>query len=149
MIVGGSPYAFTLVLLVFLLGIGVGSAVVARRSAAASETAADAAFAQAVTAAGAGALFVLFGLLPRYIISIFQMQSLGAVERLLAMGFGVGAVVLIPALGMGMTFPLLTDLVAPRDSARGAAVGRAYALNTRSEERRVGKECRSRWSPYH
>src|SRR5256886_2930019 len=28
----------------------------------------------------------------------------------------------------------------------------AYAMNlndTRSEERRVGKECRSRWSPYH
>ena len=23
------------------------------------------------------------------------------------------------------------------------------ALGTRSEERRVGKECRSRWSPYH
>ena len=22
-------------------------------------------------------------------------------------------------------------------------------LNNRSEERRVGKECRSRWSPYH
>ena len=22
-------------------------------------------------------------------------------------------------------------------------------LKTRSEERRVGKECRSRWSPYH
>jgi len=26
---------------------------------------------------------------------------------------------------------------------------RAKALNLRSEERRVGKECRSRWSPYH
>src|SRR5256885_6886654 len=26
---------------------------------------------------------------------------------------------------------------------------RAHALETRSEERRVGKECRSRWSPYH
>ena len=25
----------------------------------------------------------------------------------------------------------------------------AYAITTRSEERRVGKECRSRWSPYH
>ena len=24
-----------------------------------------------------------------------------------------------------------------------------YALRIRSEERRVGKECRSRWSPYH
>src|SRR5205807_2680922 len=36
MIVGGSTYAFTLVLLVFLLGIGLGSALVARRAAAAS-----------------------------------------------------------------------------------------------------------------
>src|SRR3712207_9541591 len=25
----------------------------------------------------------------------------------------------------------------------------AYSLEYRSEERRVGKECRSRWSPYH
>src|SRR5256885_11895460 len=25
----------------------------------------------------------------------------------------------------------------------------SQALETRSEERRVGKECRSRWSPYH
>ena len=24
-----------------------------------------------------------------------------------------------------------------------------YGTQTRSEERRVGKECRSRWSPYH
>ena len=27
--------------------------------------------------------------------------------------------------------------------------GSIAALGTRSEERRVGKECRSRWSPYH
>ena len=33
-----------------------------------------------------------------------------------------------------------TDLVA-------AALG--SCMMTRSEERRVGKECRSRWSPYH
>src|SRR5207244_764473 len=32
MVVGGSTYAFTLVLLAFLLGIGLGSAIVARRS---------------------------------------------------------------------------------------------------------------------
>ena len=25
----------------------------------------------------------------------------------------------------------------------------AMAITARSEERRVGKECRSRWSPYH
>src|SRR5256886_12346804 len=31
---------------------------------------------------------------------------------------------------------------------RGLAVA-AYGRYRRSEERRVGKECRSRWSPYH
>ena len=28
-------------------------------------------------------------------------------------------------------------------------VGAFWDMTTRSEERRVGKECRSRWSPYH
>ena len=34
---------------------------------------------------------------------------------------------------------------------KGAAFVRTKTKNviTRSEERRVGKECRSRWSPYH
>ena len=130
MIVGGSTYAFTLVLLVFLLGIGLGSAVFARGAAAASETAADAALAQGVTAAGAALLFAFFSLLPRYIIAVFQAQSWGASQRLVALGLVIGGVVLVPAIGMGMTFPLLTDLVAPRGSGRGEDVGRAYALNT-------------------
>ena len=41
--------------------------------------------------------------------------------------------------------------VAGRDVTRNLIallLRRGYALN-RSEERRVGKECRSRWSPYH
>ena len=28
-------------------------------------------------------------------------------------------------------------------------LAQALNVNVRSEERRVGKECRSRWSPYH
>src|SRR5256885_5063605 len=31
----------------------------------------------------------------------------------------------------------------------GEAAVRHYIVSHRSEERRVGKECRSRWSPYH
>ena len=34
-------------------------------------------------------------------------------------------------------------------SAAGCRPGDRVAAQTRSEERRVGKECRSRWSPYH
>ena len=36
-----------------------------------------------------------------------------------------------------------------RDAMREGAVGLSSSLQYRSEERRVGKECRSRWSPYH
>ena len=40
-------------------------------------------------------------------------------------------------------FPcLLLESLAP-------ARGDLFKLSLRSEERRVGKECRSRWSPYH
>src|SRR2546429_1846548 len=35
------------------------------------------------------------------------------------------------------------------DDGADAAVQRKSSARPRSEERRVGKECRSRWSPYH
>src|SRR2546427_5171847 len=47
----------------------------------------------------------------------------------------------------------LPDIYAPREyDLAGFAVGvveRERIVDGRSEERRVGKECRSRWSPYH
>src|SRR2546430_11417284 len=45
------------------------------------------------------------------------------------------------------------DLAAPSQEARPVGLELDAAdrrpLHRRSEERRVGKECRSRWSPYH
>src|SRR5690242_6128971 len=130
MVVGGSTYAFTLVLLVFLLGIGLGSGFVARRGPDRPATAVDAALAQGITGAGAALLLLFFGVLPRFVIAVFGHHEFGAVTRLLLMGVAVGAVVLIPAVGMGLSFPLLADLAARRDAARAADVGTAYALNT-------------------
>src|SRR2546428_390588 len=130
MIVGGSTYAFTLVLLMFLLGIGLGSIAVARRGSPGRETGASAALAQGVTAAGAALLLLFFGVLPTYIVALFQVPGLGTISRLLLLGVAVAAVVLVPAIGMGMTFPLLSDLVAYPGDSRGRDVGRAYALNT-------------------
>jgi spermidine synthase len=128
LIVGASTYAFTLILLMFLLGIGIGSRLVARGRAPRSATAAAAGLAQGITAAGAALLFLLLGQLPGYIIRVFHVP--GATARLALLGLPVALVVLLPAIGMGMTFPLLTELVAREDETRGADVGWAYALNT-------------------
>ena len=36
-----------------------------------------------------------------------------------------------------------------KGSLNSTAIGKFKEMGIRSEERRVGKECRSRWSPYH
>src|SRR3712207_9225849 len=41
------------------------------------------------------------------------------------------------------------EIVRDYDRIRLSALTVATGMGTRSEERRVGKECRSRWSPYH
>src|SRR3712207_2057603 len=43
----------------------------------------------------------------------------------------------------------LRDISAYPLISRDEEVSLAQRIRTRSEERRVGKECRSRWSPYH
>src|SRR2546430_13863673 len=48
----------------------------------------------------------------------------------------------------GADFHRFCDWLAARSFWRGNP-RRMPARLTRSEERRVGKECRSRWSPYH
>src|SRR2546425_10441913 len=42
-----------------------------------------------------------------------------------------------------------TGFVYVLDAATGKLIRKSAAFVPRSEERRVGKECRSRWSPYH
>ena len=40
-------------------------------------------------------------------------------------------------------------MITPRAVAMGCGLSVRIEREDRSEERRVGKECRSRWSPYH
>src|SRR3712207_9454432 len=43
----------------------------------------------------------------------------------------------------------LADVYKLDEEVTGVITNVSYKDATRSEERRVGKECRSRWSPYH
>ena len=55
----------------------------------------------------------------------------------------IGGIVVLLIL-CGMLLPVFCK------NSRAAEVTHYYVyLDDRSEERRVGKECRSRWSPYH
>ena len=51
------------------------------------------------------------------------------------------------------SFTIAIDRITRADAERQADFPRITVFGkqalTRSEERRVGKECRSRWSPYH
>ena len=76
-------------------------------------------------------------------------------------------IALLPGDGIGPEIvaeavKVLKALALPLEMQEAAVGGAAYAAcghplpeatlrlaTTRSEERRVGKECRSRWSPYH
>ena len=53
----------------------------------------------------------------------------------------------IPIAGDQVTNDIAVALRTPTQYAEEIKI--KYACALRSEERRVGKECRSRWSPYH
>ena len=66
-------------------------------------------------------------------------------------GLRVEDVRLLPAF-CGEEAPAADSLPGRGTAARDAdrpGRGRIHLFRSRSEERRVGKECRSRWSPYH
>src|SRR2546426_8055037 len=67
-------------------------------------------------------------------VEAFYVMSLGSQSQVRA----------IEELTRGI---LNSSLIHPREVFRSAIL--AGAAGIRSEERRVGKECRSRWSPYH
>src|SRR3989442_11086825 len=59
----------------------------------------------------------------------------------------------LPILAQGIEWTVVNGQVLLEEGEHTGAfpgrVARSGSAATRSEERRVGKECRSRWSPYH
>ena len=90
-------------------------------------------------------------------ISLPLIVGLGLLVGLLSGLFGVGGGFLMTPLLIMIGIP--PTVAAASDSLQivGASTTGTFAhwrlgnvdFKMRSEERRVGKECRSRWSPYH
>ena len=61
---------------------------------------------------------------------------------------GAGGVGTVVAHKVAQNADIFTDImIASRTKEKCDKI--VEAIGNRSEERRVGKECRSRWSPYH
>ena len=127
-------------LLVMLIGIG-------------SERAVEAAALYLVAhALFKGALFMIAGAIDHE-AGTRDIIRLGGLRRAMPLTF---AAALLAAASMG-GMPLFAGFVAKEEIYAALTDGGAHLLplaaavlgNERSEERRVGKECRSRWSPYH
>jgi len=112
----GSTYAFTLVLLVFLLESG--SVAVSWPAAAlpGAPPLADAALAQGITGAGAALILLFFAVLPLYVIVVFGHVEFGAGTRLLLLGLGRGRGRADRRLGWPQ-LPSWPTSAAPRDAA--------------------------------
>ena len=130
LVVGSSTYAFTTILACFLLGIGFGSLVAVGRGKAPRELLLRSALVQGAVAVLAALLFPFFRALPVYVVATLQVEFFTVRDLLALHGLAVAAVVVPPAVGMGLSFPLLAELASERAGATGREVGRAYFANT-------------------
>ena len=125
-----STYAFTTILIIFLLGISLGSLLYSR-------------FASRLTSMRILGLLQL-GLAAYVWLSFFLFRKLPALlswitdplgtdswtGAMATIVFATSLVVLIPTVFMGMTFPMATALATPRTSDVSSTTGRAYACLT-------------------
>ena len=130
LLVGSSTYAFTTILVCFLLGLGLGSLFAIGKGRGIRELVIRAALIQGAIAVLAALLFPFFRALPVYIISTLQIPFLSPSELILLQSLALALVIIPPAIGMGMAFPILTELAASRSGTSGGETGRAYFANT-------------------
>jgi spermidine synthase len=130
MSLGSSTYAFTCILAAFIFGLAAGSVAVARWIDRWRDPAWVFALFELGIAVSAVLIVPLYHVIPpaaRGLVVAYQQEysTLLAAQFLLII-----AVTLIPTFLMGAIMPLVARIVARRRDDSGAAVGRAYAVNT-------------------
>jgi spermidine synthase len=132
LVIGSTTYAFTSVLLVYLLALGLGSAWAARRGARGAAVASDLALVHLVSALGLVAAVWSVNRLPFWYLQLYALWGPAADFGGVARGLVLAAMILlVPVVAAGTVLPLALVGTVPRDgSDTGAAVGRLYATNT-------------------
>jgi len=95
---------------------------------------------------------------PEYFNTLHRAQQAASVrpQAILSaiLGIGQNTIAFVAVMGLliwleWMIIPILLLATLPEILVRIHFAGKMHSWEHRSEERRVGKECRSRWSPYH
>jgi spermidine synthase len=130
LVLGSSTYAFSVMLTAFILGIGLGSIVLARWV----KPDRDLVFGMAIAQWGIGvstlAMVVMIGELPRWVVSLIgHYRSSFAALQVFEFLY-LFALMLIPTCLMGLMFPLTTAIWTRRPQSVGRSSGEAYFVNT-------------------
>jgi spermidine synthase len=125
---GSTVYAFTLILVVFLLGLALGSAVFARLDPA-RHCLPALGLTQILAAAAALGLLPLVLMLPGWIRDHLPGRTTTDLPLLASAGTAV-AIMLLPAMLMGVAFPLASRMLVDDLSRAGRRLGAAYWINT-------------------
>jgi spermidine synthase len=129
LVIGSTTYAFSAMLLSFLIGIAAGSAWVARRASRVPATAGL--FAALQIAAALLSLIVLafFDRLPDVFLLGFTMSR--APDFIVGLQIALSiAVMILPTFCLGAALPCAIHLLCTQVSSVGLSVGRVYAYNT-------------------
>jgi len=134
LVIGSSVYSFALVLLAFLVGLAIGSALLSGASKRLRNPVVTLAVVELAIAVCAMANYLYMDDLPK-IFAVLTTTHIEAYEEHVGLVqfimFTVAALAVLPAtIGMGATFPLTIRVVAKGLSSVGKDVGGVYAMNT-------------------
>jgi spermidine synthase len=128
LVIGSSTYAYSAILTIFLLGIGLGGILFARLRLQPSTGLFG--LLQIGTGAAAFLMIPAFDSLPGLFFALFQSAG-GSIAGVLAIQFVIVCLMLLlPTVLSGMTFPCVAALCARRVGTLGGQLGRLYAWNT-------------------
>ncbi len=129
-LIGSSIFSFTIILVAFLIGLGIGSAVFGRLSQRTAHPVRWLAALHLGIATAVGVSYLCTDRLPFVFTWLLKSTSFG-VDTILTCQFVLACVTVLPAtLLMGGVFPLTVRIAAPRLESVGRDIGNAYALNT-------------------